>query len=108
MYSEESTMNTIAEPSVQINVRMPKNISDRLDALAANSGRSKAYYVRQAVTRHIQEMEAVQIAEQSYRDMLAGKVKYTPLEEVIAHYVELHPDAKDMLAYIPKSDAAKA
>jgi RHH-type rel operon transcriptional repressor/antitoxin RelB len=87
---------------------MPKDISDRLDALAANSGRSKAYYVREAVTRHIREMEAVAIAEQSFRDMASGKEKGIPFEEVIAHYVELHPDAKDMLAYIPKSDAAKA
>ena len=43
-------------------VRLPKDIEDRLEKLAARTGRSKSYYARQAITEYLEEREDYLIA----------------------------------------------
>lgn len=43
-------------------VRLPKEINERLDYLALQTGRTKAYYVREAISDHIDELEDIYIA----------------------------------------------
>jgi RHH-type rel operon transcriptional repressor/antitoxin RelB len=38
-------------------LRLPDDIEKRLDALAAKTGRSKSYYAREAILRHLDEIE---------------------------------------------------
>ena len=38
-------------------LRLPPEIEQRLDALARKSGRSKSYYAREAILRHIEDIE---------------------------------------------------
>lgn len=40
-----------------LSVRLPDDIKTRLDALAASTGRSAAFYVREAVAEHLSELE---------------------------------------------------
>jgi RHH-type rel operon transcriptional repressor/antitoxin RelB len=39
------------------NVRIPETISKRYDDLAARTGRTKTFYLRQAIEGHIEDME---------------------------------------------------
>ena len=43
-------------------LRLPPEIEKRLDALAKKTGRSKSYYAREAILRHIEDMEDYYLA----------------------------------------------
>jgi len=46
-----------------ITVRLGDAIEKRLDALAKTTGRTKTYYIRQALEEKLEEMEEIYIAE---------------------------------------------
>jgi RHH-type transcriptional regulator, rel operon repressor / antitoxin RelB len=50
-------------------VRLPKEIEDRLAALARKTGRTKSYYARQAIIEHLEDLEDIAIAEERLSDM---------------------------------------
>lgn len=39
-------------------IRLPSDIEDRLESLAARTGRTKTFYAREAIVRYLQEIEA--------------------------------------------------
>jgi RHH-type rel operon transcriptional repressor/antitoxin RelB len=43
-------------------VRLPPEIEHRLDALAKKTGRTKSYYVREAILRQIEDIEDYYLA----------------------------------------------
>ena len=43
-------------------LRLPPEIEERLDALAKKTGRSKSYYAREAILRHIEDIEDYYLA----------------------------------------------
>lgn len=45
-------------------IRLPEEIEKRLDILAKKTGRTKTYYVREAVIDHLEELEDVYLALQ--------------------------------------------
>ena len=50
-------------------VRLTKEIEDRLSSLAKKTGRTKSFYIRQALEEHLEEMEDVYLAEERYRTL---------------------------------------
>ena len=38
-------------------IRLPKDIEERLTALAAKTGRTKTFYAREAILEHLDDME---------------------------------------------------
>ena len=40
-----------------LSIRLKPEIEKRLEALAARTGRTKSYYVREAILEHLEEME---------------------------------------------------
>ncbi len=56
-----------------IAVRLPEEIEQRLDALAKATGRSKSYYVREAILEHLDDLEDLHLAEQRLLDVKRGK-----------------------------------
>ena len=42
-----------------LSVRLPKNVEKRLDRLAKKTGRTKTYYVREALLDHIDDLEDI-------------------------------------------------
>lgn len=50
-------------------LRLPKEIEERLDALAKKTGRTKSYYARQAIVEHLEDLEDIAIAEERLSDM---------------------------------------
>jgi RHH-type rel operon transcriptional repressor/antitoxin RelB len=48
-------------------LRLPPEIERRLDALARKTGRSKSYYAREAILRHIEDIEDTYLARRRAR-----------------------------------------
>ena len=69
-----------------IAVRLSKDLEARLDRLAKETGRTKTYYVREAITEHLGEMEDVYLAQQVLERVRAGKEDTVALEDVIQDY----------------------
>ncbi len=46
-----------------IAVRLPQEIESRLDNLAKLTGRTKTFYVREAILDHLEDLEDIYIAE---------------------------------------------
>lgn len=67
-------------------VRLPAEIENRLDVLAQNTGRTKTFYVREAILEHLDNLEDLYLAEQRLIDHRAGKSEAIPLEEVMKRY----------------------
>jgi RHH-type rel operon transcriptional repressor/antitoxin RelB len=44
-------------------IRLPEKIEERLERLAKRAGQTKAYYARQAIIEHLEDMEDVEIAD---------------------------------------------
>lgn len=59
-------------------VRLPKEIEERLTALARKTGRSKSYYVRQALLEYLDDLEDYYLAVERLEERLPG----IPLNEV--------------------------
>jgi RHH-type rel operon transcriptional repressor/antitoxin RelB len=63
-------------------IRLPEEIEKRLDRLAKRSGRTKTYYAREAILRHLEDMEDLQIAEERLRALNEGRSRTYTQEEV--------------------------
>jgi RHH-type transcriptional regulator, rel operon repressor / antitoxin RelB len=69
-----------------ISIELPPEIEERLDELAKTTGRSKAFYVREAVIEHLEDLEDIHLAEQRIAELRAGRSKTVPLEDVMKRY----------------------
>ncbi|WP_103258475.1 type II toxin-antitoxin system RelB family antitoxin [Tabrizicola aquatica] len=65
-----------------LSVRLPEDLERRLDALAKATGRSKTYYVREALIDKIEHLEDVYLAETVVERLASGEEKTTPLADV--------------------------
>jgi RHH-type rel operon transcriptional repressor/antitoxin RelB len=63
-------------------VRLAPDIEQRLDQLAATTGRTKAYYLREIIERGIDDMEDVYLAQKVLEDVRAGRETTSSLEDV--------------------------
>ena len=61
-----------------LSVRLDPVIEERLDALARKTGRTKSYYVREAILEHLEDMEDRYLAI----ERLENPAKRWTLEEV--------------------------
>lgn len=59
-------------------IRLPKEIEERLDELARKTGRSKSYYVRQAILEYLDDLEDYYLAVERLEQNLQG----IPLDQV--------------------------
>ena len=65
-------------------IRLPEEIEARLDALAKRTGRSKTFYAREAILRHLEYLEDLYQAERVVKRIRAGKESTSTLDEVEA------------------------
>ena len=63
-------------------VRLPADIEKRLNALAKVTGRTKTFYVREAILEHLDDLEDIYLAEKRLEDIRAGREETIPLEQV--------------------------
>ena len=69
-----------------VSIRLPNDVSARLQDLAQRTGRSKTFYMVEAIREHLDDLEDVYLAEQRLIDLRAGKTQAVPLEDVMKHY----------------------
>ena len=63
-------------------VRLAPEIEQRLDFLAAQTGRTKAYYLREIIKRGLEEMEDYYLAAAVLERVRKGQEKVYSAEEV--------------------------
>jgi RHH-type transcriptional regulator, rel operon repressor / antitoxin RelB len=67
-------------------IRLPETVEKRLDKLAKRTGRTKTYYAREAILRHLDDLEDIYLAEKALRSIRSGRTRTLPLEEVMRRY----------------------
>jgi len=65
-------------------IRLPAEIEKRLEKLAKKTGRTKSYYVRQAILEYLEDLEDYYLAEDRLKSFSDDKT--IPLEEIIKRY----------------------
>ncbi len=65
-----------------VSLRLPEPIAQRLQALAERTGRSKTYYMIQAIEEHLEDLEDLYYAEQQMAAIRAGAPTVS-LEELV-------------------------
>lgn len=71
---------------MSISIRLPEDVESRLDALAKLTGRTKTFYMRQAILEHLDDLEDLYLAEKRLEDIQAGRSKTVSVEEVMKRY----------------------
>lgn len=65
-----------------IGIRIPKSVGDRLDNLAKRTGRTKTWYIREAIMEHLDDLEDIYLAEQVLERVRRGEEPVTGIDEV--------------------------
>lgn len=63
-------------------LRLPDDLGERLNALAQRTGRSKTFYMVEAIRERLDELEDVYLAKQRLTDIRAGRSRILSSEEV--------------------------
>ena len=56
-----------------VSLRLPDDVSQRLQQLAERTGRTKTFYMIEAIRVHLADLEDLYLAEQRLLDLRAGK-----------------------------------
>ena len=67
-------------------IRLPNEIEKRLNNLSVQTGRSKSFYVREAIIDHIDDIEDIYLAEKRLEEIRSGKIQTVSLKEVMKSY----------------------
>lgn len=67
--------------SKQTAIRLPDDTYERLKALSERTGRTSAFYIREAIEKHIEDMEDLYLAEEATRQIQRGEAKVISAEE---------------------------
>lgn len=68
----------------QTAIRLPDETYERLQALAARTGRTATFYIRQAIEEHLDDLEDIYLAERALERLERGETTTRPLKEVMA------------------------
>jgi RHH-type rel operon transcriptional repressor/antitoxin RelB len=55
------------EMEAMLALRLPPEVEKRLDELAKRTGRTKSFYAREAILRHIEDLEDYHLAQRHLR-----------------------------------------
>ena len=67
---------------MSVSLRLPEDLSQRLSNLSAQTGRSKTFYMLEAIKQHIGDLEDLYLAEQRLLDVRAGRSKTRSTDDV--------------------------
>lgn len=67
-------------------IRLPQEIEKRLDKLSIKTGRSKSFYVKEAIIDHLDDIEDIYLAEKRLERILSGRTQTVPIKEVMKRY----------------------
>ena len=69
-----------------VSLRLPDDVSRRLQELADRTGRSKTFYMIEAIQEHLDDLEDLYLAERRLTDLRAGKSETVPLDVLMKRY----------------------
>ena len=64
-------------------IRLPPDIEARLAELARRTGRTKSFYARETILRHLDELEDLYLAESRFEDLREGRSESIPLNDLL-------------------------
>jgi RHH-type transcriptional regulator, rel operon repressor / antitoxin RelB len=64
-------------------IRLDPDIEQRLDALVSQTGRTKAFYLRQMIESGVEDMEDYYLAADVLERLRMGKEQTVPLDAVV-------------------------
>jgi RHH-type transcriptional regulator, rel operon repressor / antitoxin RelB len=67
-------------------IRLPQSIEKRLEKLARRTGRTKTYYVREAILEHLEDLEDIYLAEPILERIRRGEERTIPLKDVMKRH----------------------
>jgi RHH-type rel operon transcriptional repressor/antitoxin RelB len=67
-------------------IRLPQSIEKRLEALARRTGRTKTYYVREAILEHLEDLEDMYLAERALERIRNDEEPTIPLKDVMKRH----------------------
>ncbi len=67
---------------IMIAIRLPKEIEIRLNTLAMSTGRTKSYYVREALCEYLTSMENIYMAEKDLQNIRSRNLRTSSLKTV--------------------------
>ena len=83
-FFEEVAIHVLHQGGKMLAIRLPAEIEKRLEALAKKTGRTKSYYVRQAILEYLEDLEDYYLAEERLKSFREAKT--IPLEEIMKKY----------------------
>ena len=69
-----------------VSLRLPEDVSKRLENLADLTGRSKTYYMIEAIREHLDDLEDLYLSEQRLVAHRAGESQASSLGDVMKRY----------------------
>ena len=69
-----------------VSLRLPAEIETRLETLARRTGRTKSFYIREAILEHLDDLEDLYLAERRLQDVLSGRSETMPLDELLKRH----------------------
>lgn len=67
---------------MSVSLRLPSDLNERLSHLAEQTGRSKTFYMLEAIKQHLDDLEDLYLAEQRLLDVRAGRSIPHSLDDV--------------------------
>ncbi|MGH9789263.1 MAG: type II toxin-antitoxin system RelB family antitoxin [Candidatus Acidiferrales bacterium] len=67
-------------------IRLPLSIKKRLEKLARRTGRTKTFYVREAILEHLEDLEDRYLAERVLERIRRGEERTLPLKDVMKRH----------------------
>ena len=67
---------------MSVSLRLPPELNQRLSHLAEQTGRSKTFYMLEAIRDHLDDLEDLYLAEQRLIDVRAGRSRTVSLDDV--------------------------
>jgi RHH-type rel operon transcriptional repressor/antitoxin RelB len=67
-------------------IRLPQSIEKRLEELARRTGRTKTYYVREAILEHLADLEDLYLAERALERIRRGEERTIPLKNTLKRH----------------------
>ena len=65
-----------------LTIRLPESLEKRLNTLSSETGRTKSFYVKEALNRYLDEMEDIYLSRQVLERIRQGKEKVYSSEEL--------------------------
>ena len=67
---------------MSVSLRLPSDLNQRLSYLAEQTGRSKTFYMLEAIKQHLDDLEDLYLAEQRLLEVRAGRSITHSLDDV--------------------------